>query len=314
MPAVVVAAVVLTAFAPVWLPLAVVADLVRGRWRCPVARLLGFALCWSWLETAGVTVAGVLWLVGRSRSRAPHYALQRWWARQLIRSLRVMCGVRVSVEGGETLGRGPYVALCRHASLADSLVSAWVFGSVLGFDPRYVLKRELTLDPCLDIVGHRLPNYFVDRSAVDTAAELSGIARMTDGMGEGDVALIFAEGTRSSAKKRAKIFARMEQRDPERAARLAGLRHLIPPKVSGPETLVIAVPGADVLCVWHVGFDGLDTFGGILKALARGPVAARFVIVRHPRSGVPVGEGFVQWIDQRWLELDANVAAALGNT
>ena len=53
--------------------------------------------------------------------------------------------------------------LCRHASLADSLVSAWVITSVAGMNPRYVLKRELLVDPCLDIVGNRLPNHFLDR-------------------------------------------------------------------------------------------------------------------------------------------------------
>ena len=30
---------------------------------------------------------------------------------------------------------------------------------------RYVLKRELLWDPCLDIVGQRVPNIFVDRDA-----------------------------------------------------------------------------------------------------------------------------------------------------
>jgi len=313
-PAVVLAALLLTALLPVWLPLAALVDLLRGRWRCPTARLLGVALCWSWLETAGVTVAGVLWLSGRSGDLGPHYWLQRWWALWLIRALRVICGIKVSVEGGDGIGRGPFVALCRHASLADSLVSAWAFGSVLGLDPRYVLKRELSLDPCLDIVGNRLPNYFVDRSAVDTSAELAGIARMTEGMGEGGVAVIFPEGTRASAKKRASIMRRMSERDPERAARLGALRHLIPPQVSGAESLVTAVPAADVLLVWHVGFDGLDTFGGMLRALDGALVPARFVIERHPRATVPTGAGLGPWLDQKWLEMDAKVADALGNT
>ena len=38
---------------------------------------------------------------------------------------------------------------------------------------RYVLKHELRWDPCLDIVGWRLPNAFVRRGAQDTAGDVA---------------------------------------------------------------------------------------------------------------------------------------------
>lgn len=307
---VVVGAVLLTVTAPLWAPVCVIADLVRGARRLPLLRLLAFATCWAWLETAGVAVATGLWLVGRAGDRRAHWRLQRWWAGRLVAALRVTVGMRVQVDGLENLGAGPHVALCRHASLADSLVSAWVFGGAAGRSPRYVLKRELASDPCLDIVGRRLPNYFVDRSAVDTAAELDGIAAMADGMGEGDIAVIFAEGTRASPDKRRRSLERIAARDPARAAKLGALRHLLPPKVSGPARLVDAVPAADVVCVWHTGFDGLDTFGGMIRGLAAGSPRARFVLEVHPRGTVPGGEKFAAWLDDRWLEMDAYVGRA----
>jgi steroid 5-alpha reductase family enzyme len=34
-----------------------------------------------------------------------------------------------------------------------------------GIDFRHVLKRELLWDPCLDVMGNRLPNYFGDALA-----------------------------------------------------------------------------------------------------------------------------------------------------
>jgi len=102
-PGIVVAAMLLTAPVPVWLPLAVAVDLVRLRTRLPTVRLL---------------------------------------------------------------------MVCRHASRADSLVSAWVVTIGAGMHPRYVLKRELLADPCLDVVGNRLPNHFGDRGAADSATEL----------------------------------------------------------------------------------------------------------------------------------------------
>ena len=55
-PSVLLAAVALVVLLPLWLPLAALADIVRLRWRLPTVRLLGFAVCWTWLEAVGVTV------------------------------------------------------------------------------------------------------------------------------------------------------------------------------------------------------------------------------------------------------------------
>jgi hypothetical protein len=129
-------------------------------------------------------------------------------------------------------------------------------------------------------------------------------------MGPGDIAVIFAEGTRASAAKRGRIIERLRRRDPARADKMSALRHLLPPKISGPARLVESVPEADVVCVWHTGFDGLDTFGGMIRAVAAGRARARFVLEVHPRGGVPDGEAFAAWLDDRWLEMDAYVDTA----
>ena len=308
---VILAAIGLVVLAPVWVPLTAMLDLARGRWTCPTTRFAAFGLCWCWLETAGVSVAGALWLVGQGRNQRLHYGLQRWWAARLIGSLRLTLGMGIDVEGAEHLGRGPFIALCRHASLADALISAWVFGTHARLRPRYVLKKELSMDPCLDIVGHRLPNYFVDRQSSNVAAELQGIERMADHLAEGDVAVIFPEGTRANPRKRARELERLARRSPERAARLGDLVHLMPPKPAGAGALLAAVPGANVLTMWHVGFDGLDTFSGILKHLGRSKVRARIVIEEHVRSTVAAGEGFIGWLDAQWLEMDASVSRIL---
>jgi 1-acyl-sn-glycerol-3-phosphate acyltransferase len=308
-----VAALALLVALPVWVPVAIVVDVVRGHRRLPVLRLLAFALCWAWLEMAGIATAIALWCAGQARNLRAHFALQRWWARNLITALRTTTGLRISVEGAEHARGGPFVALCRHASLADSLVSAWVFGSLSDLRPRYVLKKELSLDPCLDIVGRRLPNWFVDRNSTRVAREMEGIEQMARGLGPGEIAVIFPEGTRASAAKRARELARLESRSPERHARLAGLERLLPPKSAGSAALLAAVPDADVLTVWHTGFDGLDTFGGILRALRR-PPGARVVVEVHARTGIPTGEGFVRWLDEQWVRMDREVDAEMSAT
>ena len=175
--------------------------------------------------------------------------------------------------------------LCRHASLADSLVSAWVVTSLAGMHPRYVLKRELLLDPCLDIVGNRLPNHFLDRQAADSQVELDALTRLSTGMGRSDIAVIFPEGTRASPAKREQSIEKLSERDPGRAERLRSLQHLLPPRPAGSAALIDGAPDADIVIGWHVGFDGLDTFGGILRHLAHKPPPVRFQhdVSREPR-------------------------------
>jgi hypothetical protein len=64
--------------------------------------------------------------------------------------------------------------------------------------------------------------------------------------------------------------------------------------------------------VWHIGFEGLDTFGGILSALAEPVPPVRFVLRRIPRSDVPSPYGdFTAWLDAEWMRMDDEVDAAL---
>ncbi len=311
-PALMLAAAILTLAAPVWIVLGAVADLVRGRPRLPVVRLLAFAFLWSWLELAGVFCSAVLWVIGRATDRSRHYALQRWWARNLLGALRITCGVRVRVENVEALRPGPVLMFARHASLADSLVSAYVVTTVAGMKPRYVLKRELLADPCLDVVGQRLPNHFLDRGATDSTPELEALSRLAGDMDVDTVGIIFPEGTRANPIKRDRAIARISEVDPGRVERVRPLRHLLPPRPAGAAAMLRGHPTCDVVTAWHVGFEGLDTFSGILGALARPMPPVRFVLRRIPRSEVPSSYGdLTAWLDREWMRMDDEVDVAL---
>jgi hypothetical protein len=220
-------------------------------------------------------------------------------------------GLQITVEGAEHVGTGPFIALGRHASLADSIMSSWVIASHVGLRPRFVLKKELKMDPCLDILGHRLPNYFVDRESSDIAGELQGIEQMGAGLGVKDCAVIFPEGSRASAKKRVRALERLRERSPQRAETLAGLKYLIPPKPAGANALLSAVPEANVLTMWHSGFDGLDTFSGILSHLGRAKANVHVRVEQISRSSIPSGEAFVSWLDAKWVEMDIAVQRQL---
>lgn len=308
-PAVILAALLLLVLAPIWLPLTLIVDLVTAPRRLPRTRLVLFALCWAWLETAALGVCLVLWVT--RRPLGSWYTLQRWWAARLIGSLRVVCGFRMDVEGAGATLPGPVVVFGRHASLADSIASLFVIAPDAKTRPHYVLKRELLSDPCLDIAGNIIPNHFLDRGATDSGPELASLTALATGMGAEDVAVIFPEGTRANPKKRARALEKIGERDPARAERLRGLRHLLPPRPAGGAALLAGAPDADVVILGHIGFEGLDTFGGILRVLPRKP-PVKMWLRRIPRAEIPADDAaYTAWLDDAWLRLDDEVDAAL---
>jgi 1-acyl-sn-glycerol-3-phosphate acyltransferase len=305
------ASMVLTLGAPIWLPVVCLVDAVRLRRRFPLARLLVFGTCWTWIELAGVARAFGLWARGRAGNSADQYELMRWWADALMTALQRTLGIVPQFENAAALAGGNAIVLARHASLADSLLSAWAIRGRADLWPRYVLKRELLFDPCLDIVGLRVPNHFLDREANDGDRELDAVRALSAGVGPGTVAVIFAEGTRANPTKRSRALEKIAARDPKRAERLNRLQRLLPPRPGGAAALVEGAPRADVVLAWHTGFDGLDSFGGMVERLAKPLPPVRFVVRRVPRGDVPTGDAFVEWLDEQWLRMDAEVDAAL---
>jgi hypothetical protein len=79
----------------------------------------------------------------------------------------------------------------------------------------------------------------------------------------------------------------------------------------GLGALLAGSPTADVVLACPVGFEGLGTFAGILRTLAKEPPTVRFVTRRVPRCDVPDGDGFTRWLDNQWLAMDAAVDSML---
>ena len=311
-PALYLIAIAFLVLLPIWLPVAVIWDLVTSPRRMAHTRLLAFGFWWSWLEAIGLTVSFWFLVTGRGKNVDKHFALQRWWANGLVVGLRLTCRLTLEPRHLEVLTPGPVIVLPRHASLADALLSAW-FVTQPGLKPHYVLKRELLADPCLDIVGNRLPNPFLDRGAADAKPELDAIRLMAEGVRDPDeCAVIFPEGTRANPEKRARAMARLAERNPERAAKLGALEHLNPPRPAGTLAVLHGAPDADVVIMAHAGFEGLDTFGGILKAIP-GTAPVLLDCMRFSRTEVPDDDddGRIAWLDDQWLALDGRVDALL---
>lgn len=81
------------------------------------------------------------------------------------------------------------------------------------------LERELLVDPCLDLVGNRLLNHFIDR-AHPSDSDVRSIAALASNLGPRDGVVIYPEGTRFDRARRERILSRMEAKgsqDLERA-------------------------------------------------------------------------------------------------
>jgi 1-acyl-sn-glycerol-3-phosphate acyltransferase len=304
------------ALLPLLLAAALAADLVR-RDRFVLVRLVAFAAVYGMAELAGLAASLAVWLAGAlgagpARFLDWSFRLQCVWARTLLGAMLRLFSLRLVVEGGELAAGGPLLVFPRHASLADVLLPAVLVADRQRLRLRWVLKKELLVDPCLDVVGRRLPNVFVDRGAEQNEREISAVEALGRGLGVRDGVLIYPEGTRFTAAGQKRAFERLAAGSrPERLARLCALRHLLPPRSGGPLALLAAARGADVLVVGHVGLEGLAKLPDLLSgALVGRTLRVRFW--RHAAASVPRESGpALSWLDERWLELDAWVDGAL---
>lgn len=298
----------LVATAPLTIVLAALMGVVRRR-RFAELRMLAIAVAYTTLELVGLLVALAIGPFGRGSARwlARHYALQAWWANALfavaVRTLRL----DVRVEGLDAVGPGPILLFIRHASLADVLLPAALVTRGRGIRLRYVLKRELLVDPCLDLVGNRLPNHFVRRSDA-TAAELEAVGALARGLGPSDGVLLYPEGTRFTPEKQRRGLAALEARGSGRLEVARRLRHTLLPKKGGALALLDAAPDVDVVFCSHAGFEGFARFEDLLS----GAVVGRTLWVRFfrvPAADVPRDEaGRVAWLDEQWQRVDALAA------
>ncbi len=299
---------------PILLPLTLAVDLVRGR-RFATTRCLAFLLVYLACEVAGILASFALWIAAPAlgglhseRSRTLHGKVQNAWAAALYRGTEILYDLRREVEEIGDPGRGPVIVFARHASVGDTVIPAVHLARRTGLRLRYVLKRELLWDPCLDIVGNRLPNYFVRRGSGDTAREAEGVARLLEGLGPHDGVLIYPEGTRFTPEKRERVLGRLaEGSESAWLPRAQGLRHVLPPRLGGALALLERNPGADVVFCAHVGFDAAATFWHFWNgALLGRTIRVRFW--RVPFAEIPKDrEGRIDWLFTQWERVDAFV-------
>jgi len=295
---------------PATLPVAALVDLVRGG-RRPLVRCVVYLALYLACETGGVAAAFLLWIAsgvwaGGSRARFVRWnvALQAYWATILYRAAERVFSFTTEVEGSADAASGPIIVLIRHTSTADTLLPVVYLTGRHGMALRYVLKRELLWDPCLDVVGQRLPNAFIVRGSGEGGREIAAVQRLSVDLGPKDGVLIYPEGTRFTAAKRERILAKLARHPDRRFERGAALRHVLPPHTGGVLGLLAGNADADVVLCAHTGLEPAGSLRGVMSGRLIG-TTVRVRFWRLARATVPTDAAArVAWLYDQWSVID----------
>lgn len=290
------------------------ADLLRRPRLFVTSRALTGVCLYFACEALGLVASGGVWLAGLAASDERYlrwnYALQRVWARTLMLGIRKLLGLRFQVEEAK-IGPGPHIVFMRHASIIDTLLPITLIESFRPLQFRYVMKQELLWEPCLDVVGNRLPNAFVRRGSDQPQREVARLRALARGLAAGGAVVIYPEGTRFTAAKRERLLARLAQAgNQEGLERTHAFRHVFPPKTAGPLALLASVPTADVVFVAHSGLEDAATFADLWHGRLLGNTV-RVTLWKVPAAEIPTTEAERKaWLMEQWSKLDQWVGQA----
>mgnify|MGYP001428055236 CR=1 FL=1 len=92
-----------------------------------------------------------------------------WVSRGALLSFLLVTGLHGQEPKAEeeASGRGVVIIASKHQSFLDIIL---IFGAVPA--GKFIMKRELLWDPCIDVYGQRLPNVFVRRDSADPVAQI----------------------------------------------------------------------------------------------------------------------------------------------
>lgn len=295
---------------PLLVPVAAVADLARGRRRLPTVRMLLFLVQYGVNDSVEILLAGPYWLLaglgrrlGSPTSIERHQRLQAWSISVLARRAERLLGVRVELDpaSAHALVPAPAIVLCRHVSVLDASLPSWLYLQ-RGVASRGVIMAELLADPGFDLIYGRTGSIFIPREDGDEARRM--VRDLAGALDASTVAVIFPEGRLFRPDALTRAQARLAASAPERAARLDGLTHVLPPRPGGVLALLDALPGTDVVVIAHTGLDDAAAFADLARAVPlRDPITV--TAWRISAAEVPPGAADrIAWLDTQWRRVD----------
>jgi 1-acyl-sn-glycerol-3-phosphate acyltransferase len=305
-PGVVLAFVLVSLGLPLLLATGLLVDLARAavsRRPAMATRLIAFLWIYLLGQMWALPALAAAAMLGGKRAIDLTFRLQDAWTWWNFDAMRAVFRLSFSVEGSDAIDPPPILLLARHASIVDTLLPAVFVTREHGIRLRYVLKRELLVDPALDVAGNRLPNHFVDRGPAGTEAETAAIRSLAQGMTPAEGVMIYPEGTRYSEEKRLRYTAPLVRKGGVIAELASGLERVLPPRPGGTLALLDATT-ADVVVLAHRGLEG---FARVKDIWAGGLVGSRVELRfwRVARVDVPGNRSDrVQWLFRLWNEID----------
>ncbi len=301
---------------PAILAAAAVIDLAKGRFRLPTVRVVLFLLQYGVNDSVEILLAPVYWTMAGFGTRldgpssiARHDRLQRWSINVLARRADRLLGLRLDVDtdAAAALTPGPIIVLCRHVNIVDSSLPTLLYQR-LGFRTRGVIMAELLADPGFDLIYSRTGSVFIPRDNGPQAVAM--VRRLGQSVDSTTAVVAFPEGRLFRPDRLERAKARLAHENPDRAARLASLRHVLPPRPAGVLALLDTIP-ADVVVIAHGGLDQYASFAELAKAVPlRNPI--HVTAWRIPADQIPTADGErIAWLDEQWVLADDWVARHL---
>lgn len=301
---------VLLVLSPVLLLAGLLIDIPLRR-RLATVRSFAMVDVFLFCEVAGTIAAVWIWVRHRDRKRYldANFALECWWASSLYRAGVWLFSLHLEVEGEEVTETGPMMVFSRHVSPIDNLLPVAFISDRRQIQLRWVINRSLLRDPCIDIVGNRLPNCFVANSSGDSETEIRRVDALGRNLGPKDGVLIFPEGGLFTPAKRERVLQRLESQGSPLLERARSMQNVLPPRLGGSMALLAAARDVDAVFLAHVGLEGATEYQSILRGGLVGRTI-RVKIWRVPAVEIPTAnESRIDWLFEQWGAVDRWVSA-----
>jgi 1-acyl-sn-glycerol-3-phosphate acyltransferase len=266
-------------------------------------------------EFGGLIACGGLWLLSGFglRIRAPriqrlHYWLLHWYlhglASRVLELLRIDVEPQIPEDVAAALERDrPLLFFSRHAGPADTVLLVDLLHSHYDRLPSVVFKDTLAIDPCVDLIGHRLPHAVLDTSdREDSEERIKQVAAKLDPRG---ILVLFPEGGNFSVERRRRALRRLWRKGRRREAEEAEqMSHVMPPQPLGAVAALQGNPEADVVFGAHTGL-GLAAYPGEIwrhTPIGRTLTERMWIAPSAERPRDPDEQ--VQWLYDCWKRID----------
>jgi len=314
--------VVVLALSPVLLGLAALLGTITGRPQFVIFTRL--AIVYFALELTVLIACGGLWmaagaglLIRTDPFQRLHMALLRRFVHAFALRWKALLEIQVADETTAEAARAlhgdrPLLFFSRHAGPGDTILLIDQLLTHYERAPSVVFKESVAIDPCVDIIAHRLPHAVLDTADPEACeARIEEVAAQLD---SGGVLVLFPEGGNFTAGRRRRAIRKL-WRDGRRrqAARAERMEHVLPPRPGGALAALRGKPDADVVFAAHTGL-GLAAFPR--QIWRRAPLRRTFTSVAWLAPGAerPVEpDAQVEWLYDWWSRLDAWVEARSGS-